>query len=98
MGWPGCAEHTRLDPGGEAHDFRHNWNRIDCAAAGTVSVTTLAAGLKNKPPEGVKLDGTEWQLDPTTATIRVKPSIARARKAQQADTGPRTSARRHLWP
>lgn len=31
---------------------------------GFASIATVAAGLKNKPPEGVKLDGTEWQLDP----------------------------------
>jgi hypothetical protein len=28
------------------------------------STTALAAGLKDKPPEGVKLAGTQWQLDP----------------------------------
>lgn len=28
------------------------------------SASTLAGSLKDKPPEGVKLAGTEWQLDP----------------------------------
>lgn len=56
------------------------------------SALTLAAGLKNEPPEGVKLDGTEWQLDPYNSDDPGK-AIDRASRQvrEQESTVPRSS-------
>src|SRR5512138_3821893 len=47
------------------------------------SATTLAAGLKDKPPEGVKLAGTQWQLDPYHSDDAGEALDRAARKASQ---------------
>jgi hypothetical protein len=54
------------------------------------SATTLAAGLKDKPPEGVKLAGTQWQLDPYHSDDAGEALDRAARKASQPDM-PRTT-------
>jgi len=54
------------------------------------SASALAAGLKDKPPEGVKLAGTEWQLDPYHSDDAGEALDRAARKAAQPDM-PRTS-------
>ena len=43
----------------------------------------LAAGLKDKPPEGLKLDGSEWQLDPYNSDDASEAVDRAARKMQQ---------------
>ena len=54
-----------------------------------VSTLALAAGLKNKPPEGVKLDGTEWQLDPYNSDDPGEVIDRASRRVQQESTVPR---------
>jgi hypothetical protein len=51
--------------------------------------TALAAGLKDKPPEGVKLAGTEWQLDPYNSDDPSEAIERAARKTQQENSGRR---------
>jgi hypothetical protein len=54
----------------------------------SVSALTLAAGLKNKPPEGVKLDGTEWQLDPYNSDDPGKAIDRASRQVREDNTVP----------
>jgi hypothetical protein len=58
---------------------------------GFATASTLAAGLKDKPPEGLKLAGTEWQLDPYNSDDPNEAIDRAARKAQQASVEPRGS-------
>jgi hypothetical protein len=58
---------------------------------GFATVATLAlAGLKDKPPEGLKLAGTEWQLDPYNSDDPGEAIDRAARKAQQPSGERRT--------
>lgn len=56
------------------------------------STLALAAGLKDKPPEGLKLAGTEWQLDPYHSDDPSEAIDRAARKAQQENSGRRAEA------
>lgn len=57
---------------------------------GFATVSTLAlAGLKDKPPDGVKLAGTEWQLDPYNSDDADRAVDRAYRKAQEASIEPR---------
>lgn len=55
------------------------------------SLSTSAAGLKNKPPESVKLDGTEWQLDPYNSDDPGEAIDRASRKVEQRSAEPRGS-------
>jgi hypothetical protein len=49
----------------------------------SASTLILAAGLKDKPPEGLKLAGTEWQLDPYNSDDGGEAIDRAARKAAE---------------
>jgi hypothetical protein len=53
------------------------------SASALVAPLALAAGLKDKAPEGLKLDGTEWQLDPYNSDDASEAVDRAARKMQQ---------------
>jgi hypothetical protein len=62
-----------------------NYSRPAIASALLIALTStaaLAAGLKDKPPEGVKLAGTQWQLDPYNSDDGGEAIDRAARKAE----------------
>ncbi len=73
--------------------FRHSLesHRLRCCW-GSPRLCALAAGLKDKPPEGVKLAGTEWQLDPYNSDDPGEAIDRASRKVQQRAPSPRTSS------
>src|SRR5512147_1795665 len=91
MGWPGCVERTRARSPGEAMNRRRPRVTHLALVLTLASATTIAAGLKDKPPEGVKLAGTEWQLDPYHSDDGGEALDRAARKAAQPDM-PRTTS------
>jgi hypothetical protein len=55
------------------------------------SVSPLSlAGLKDQAPQGVKLDGTQWQLDPYNSDDPAEAIERAGRKARDASSAPRT--------
>jgi hypothetical protein len=55
------------------------------SASMLVAPLALAAGLKDKAPEGLKLDGTEWQLDPYNSDDASEAVDRAGRKMQQQE-------------
>src|SRR6186713_2808584 len=85
MEWRGCAEYLRSFRGDSLMSHRKPGVRHVAALVTLVSVTSLtfAAGLKDKPPEGMKLAGTQWQLDPYNSDDASEAVDRAGRKMQQ---------------